>query len=189
MNDHQTHLISVRPERGEGFDDTALGQARAAYRTQEPPAELEATLLARFGEQRAVERQTAVVPPVVAAKPSRWSWQGVLSLTRLHPAFAGGLSLCVVLAFAAPWWLQWISATPESTTPFMLVSEPSGGQLNVAQMVRVSVVREAMLDFGIPVPPQKLQEPVRAEMLLGPRGEMLAVRFIESPAKKRWSFD
>lgn len=187
MNDSQTPLISVRPERGEGFDDTALGRARSVYRTQEPPADLEATLLARFGEQRAVKRQAAVAPPV--AKPFRWNWQSALSLTRLHPAFASGLSLCVLLAFAAPWWLQWISATPESTTPFMLVSAPNGGQLNVAQMVRVSVVREAMLDFGIPVPPQKLQEPVRAEMLLGPRGEMLAVRFIESPAKKRWSFD
>ena len=168
-------------------DRSALAAARSIYRTEEPPTGLEATLLARFGEQRAVERQAAVAPPV--ARPSRWSWQGVLSLTRLHPAFASGASLCVLLAFAAPWWLQWISATPESTTPFMLVSEPSGGQLNVAQMVRVSVVREAMLDFGIPVPPQKLQEPVRAEMLLGPRGEMLAVRFIESPAKKRWTFD
>ena len=36
----------------------------------------------------------------------------------------------------------------------MLVAEPAGGRLDVAQMVRVSVSREAMLDFGIPVPPQ-----------------------------------
>lgn len=164
-------------------------RARASYRANEPPAGLEATLLARYGELRAQERAAAAAP-VVAAKPARWGgWQRALSLTRLHPAFAGALSFCVVMAFAAPWWLQWMTATPESTTPFMLVSEPSGGQLNVAQMVRVSVAREAMLDFGIPVPPQKLQEPVRAEMLLGPRGEMLAVRFIEKPAKKRFSFD
>ena len=187
MNDRHKPATTVRPEGGEAFNRSALAAARAAYRTQEPPDQLEALLLARFGEQRTVERQVAAASPV--AKQSRWGWQSVLSLTRLHPAFAGGLSLCAVMAFAAPWWLQWISATPESTTPFMLVSVPSGGQLNVAQMVRVSVVREAMLDFGIPVPPQKLQEPVRAEMLLGPRGEMLAVRFIESPAKKRWSFD
>ncbi len=174
-----------------GKQTTAWQDARAAYRLDEPPEALEATLLARFGELRAHERLAARQAATVSkpGKSSPWNWQSLLSLTRLHPAFAGGLSLCVVLAFAAPWWLQWMSATPESTTPFMLVSEPSGGQLNVAQMVRVSVAREAMLDFGIPVPPQKLQEPVRAEMLLGPRGEMLAVRFIESPAKKRWSFD
>lgn len=170
-----------------GRQTTAWQNARATYRAEEPPTELEATLLARFGELRVQERPT--VAPATVVKPARWGWQRVLSLTRLHPAFAGALSFCVVMAFAAPWWLQWMTATPESTTPFMLVSEPSGGQLNVAQMVRVSVAREAMLDFGIPVPPQKLQEPVRAEMLLGPRGEMLAVRFIERPAKKRFSFD
>jgi hypothetical protein len=173
---------------GESSRQAAAWQnARATYRAEEPPLELEATLLARFGELRV--QQQPVVAAVPAAKPARWGWQRALSLTRLHPAFAGALSFCVVMAFAAPWWLQWMTATPESTTPFMLVSEPSGGQLNVAQMVRVSVAREAMLDFGIPVPPQKLQEPVRAEMLLGPRGEMLAVRFIERPAKKRFSFD
>ncbi len=70
----------------------------------------------------------------------------------------------------------------------MLVAEPVGGRLDVAQMVRVSVSREAMLDFGIPVPPQKLQEPVGAEMLLGQRGELLAVRFIEKPERKRLFF-
>ncbi len=189
MNSSQTPSISARPERGEGFDDTALAAARAAYRTLEPPAELEATLLARFGELRATGRPLAAPPATRPERGWRGRWQRALSLTRLHPAWAGALSVCAVLAVAAPWWLHWASATPESTTPFMLVAEPSGGQLNVSQLVRVSVTREAMLDFGIPVPPQKLQEPVRAEMLLGPRGEMLAVRFIEARAKQRWSFD
>lgn len=167
----------------------AWAAARQAYLREEPPEALEAMLLARFGELRAEAKQAESRPVVVQEPPRKRWWQRALSLTRLHPAFAGGLSMCLVLAVSAPWWLQWMTATPESTTPFMLVSEPSGGQLNVAQMVRVSVAREAMLDFGIPVPPQKLQEPVRAEMLLGPRGEMLAVRFIENPGKKRWSFD
>lgn len=164
-------------------------QAKAAFRAEVPPDEVEATLLARFGELHAQERATAATSaPVV--KPARLSgWQRVLSLTRLHPAFASALSFCVLLAFATPWWLSWISATPESTTPFMLVAEPSGGQLNVAQMVRVSVSREAMLDFGIPVPQQRLQEPVRAEMLLGQRGELLAVRFVDPLARKRFLFD
>ena len=168
---------------------TVWQQARAAYRAEAPPDVLEATLLARFGELRAQERQAAAMPQQGIQPTTLSGWQRVLSLTRLHPAFASALSLCVLLAFAAPWWLPWISATPESTTPFMLVAEPSGGQLNVAQMVRVSVSREAMLDFGIPVPQQRLQEPVRAEMLLGQRGELLAVRFVDPPARKRFLFD
>jgi hypothetical protein len=195
-NDLQSSTPPKRQADGktDGDVDNAVWlAARTAYRRDEPPEALEATLLARFGELRAelhaAAKQAEAKPATVQEKPqARW-WQRALSLTRLHPAFAGGLSMCLVLAVSAPWWLQWMSATPESTTPFMLVSEPSGGQLNVAQMVRVSVAREAMLDFGIPVPPQKLQESVRAEMLLGPRGEMLAVRFIERPAKKRFSFD
>ena len=184
MSNEQQPLTRV-PGAASG---NAWSDARLAYLREQPPEALEAMLLARFGELRAEQRQPALKPAVEPPVRQRW-WQRAMSLTRLHPAFAGALSMGVVLAFSAPWWMQWMTATPESTTPFMLVSEPSGGQLNVAQMVRVSVAREAMLDFGIPVPPQRLQEPVRAEMLLGPRGEMLAVRFIENPGKKRWSFD
>jgi hypothetical protein len=167
-------------------------QARTAYRVDAAPDGLEATLLARFGEMRAQASTPPVPLPVAVAvvEPSTGNaWRRLFSLTRLHPALAGAFSLCVLLAFSVPWWLQWIAATPEATTPFMLVSEPNGGQLNVSQLVRVSVSREAMLDFGIPVPQQRLLEPVRAEMLLGQRGELLAVRFIEQPQRRRFSFD
>lgn len=181
-----------RPSRDADATATAWRHARSAYRAELPPDELEATLLARFGELRAQQAPAAAIP-VPVLKPTRWrGWPRALSLaslTRLQPAFASALALCVLLAFSAPWWLHWLTAAPEATTPFMLVSKPNGGQLNVAQLVRVSVSREAMLDFGIPVPQQRLQEPVRAEMLLGPRGELLAVRFIEQPQRRSFSFD
>jgi hypothetical protein len=74
----------------------------------------------------------------------------------------------------------------EVATPFMLVSQPQTAQLDVAQMVRVNVTREAMLDFGIPVSPQRLSESVKAEMLMGARGDVLAVRFIEPQPEQRW---
>jgi hypothetical protein len=185
MNDPSLPTPRAQSERHDGTADSAFARARFAYRALQPPDALEATLLARFGELR-VQRQTE--PQIVAAS-GRSRWQRLLSLPRLHPAFAGGMSLCVLVAFASPWWVQWVAATPESTTPFMLVAEPSGKALNVAQMVRVSVSREAMLDFGIPVPPQQLQEPVRAEMLLGARGELLAVRFVDNPPRKRFLFN
>lgn len=51
---------------------TTWQDAKAAYRLAEPPDELEATLLARFGELRAQERLAAAAPaPVAIAKPSR----------------------------------------------------------------------------------------------------------------------
>ena len=76
MNDRHKPATTVRPEGGEAFNRSALAAARAAYRTQEPPDQLEALLLARFGEQRPVERQVAAASPV--AKQSRWGWQSVV---------------------------------------------------------------------------------------------------------------
>lgn len=160
--------------------------ARTAYRSCEPPPELEANLLARFGELRAQQSLVAATP----AKPAHTSWwQRAFAFTRVHPAYASAATLCAISFLMLPLWFFASSAPHEITTPFMLVAEPSGNQINVAQMVRVSVSREAMLDFGIPVPPQKLDEDVRAEMLLGQRGELLAVRFVEPPARRRFLFD
>ena len=160
--------------------------ARTAYRDREPPPELEANLLARFGELRAQPSPVAATP----AKPAHTSWRHrAFVFTRVHPAYAGAATLCAISLLMLPLWIFGSSATHETTTPFMLVAESSGKQINVEQMVRVSVSREAMLDFGIPVPPQNLDESVRAEMLLGQRGELLAVRFVELPARKRFLFD
>ena len=180
--------------------DVVWAEAAQRYRSVEPPDGLEATLLARFGELRASGALAGTPVPSVASTslPARRGWRHLAGhvggwlgarVLRPHPVTAGAFSLCVVLAFAAPWWLPLFGAATEQTTPFMLVAEPAGGRLDVAQMVRVSVSREAMLDFGIPVPPQKLQEPVGAEMLLGQRGELLAVRFIEKPERKRMFFN
>ena len=160
--------------------------ARAAYRGCEPPPELEASLLARFGQLRRQQSPVAARP----AQPAHTSWwHRAFAFTRVHPAYAGAATLCAISFLMLPLWIFGSSATRETTTPFMLVAEPSGNQINVAQLVRVSVSREAMLDFGIPVPPQKLDESVRAEMLLGQRGELLAVRFVDPPARKRFLFD
>lgn len=167
---------------------TAWQNAAAIYRHDEPPPELEATLLARFGEVRAAAN---VVPsvPLKAARPHVSWWSRIAAPSRVRPVWLAACSTAAVAAIGLSLWLTVFRAAPDVTTPFMLVAEPDNGKLNVAQMVRVSVSREAMLDFGIPVPPQQLQEPVRAEMLLGQRGELLAVRFIEKPAPRRFSFD
>ena len=121
------------------------------------------------------------------AKP-RWpNWLGLPTWID-RPKLAGGVACAFVASVAALWW-QFASTPSVATTPFMPVSEPSGQAVNVGQLVRVNVSREAMLDFGIPVPPQQLQDEVRAEMLLGQRGEVIAVRFIEKPERKRSFFN
>ncbi len=161
--------------------------AREKYREHLPPDELEMTLLVRFGELRASAVAVRDTPErELTSARGRWfdgwswaSWAG-------RPALIGGVVTCALLASISALWWQ-LGGTPDvATTPFMLVSEPNGKAINVAQLVRVNVSREAMLDFGIPVPPQELQEPVRAEMLLGQRGELLAVRFVEKPQRRRF---
>lgn len=161
--------------------------ARAIWRAASPPATVEAELLARFGAAMATRpaptrgaptgRRWAAWFAACWARPSRGRWVGVA---------AGTL---VALGAAGAWLVVGARPAPELTTPFLLVAEPAGRTLDVAQLVRVSVARETMLDFGIPVPPQQLQEPVRAEMLLGQRGELLAVRFVDRPPARRAFFN
>lgn len=182
-------------------ESDAWQAARAQYCGDEPPEALEVALLARFAEQRA----RSVVAPVTAVAPAsgRWQrWLGVRAVPGLRahlsqvpqvsqlprrPALIGSFFVALIASISVLWW-QVGTPSVAATTPFMLVSEPSSSELNVAQLVRVNVPREAMLDFGIPVPPQQLQDEVRAEMLLGQRGEVIAVRFIEQPEHKRSFF-
>jgi hypothetical protein len=181
----------------------ALADARHSYRQQMLPPLLEVTVLAQMRAANASDaksaaahaRVTGAMQPVAtqhdpAQRVSlmlrlKTAWRQVLQ-TRWLPAMTGSLATVVVLAATAPWWLPLIRPTHEVATPFMLVSQPHAAQLDVAQMLRVNVTREAMLDFGLPVSPQQLSEPVKAEMLMGARGDVLAVRFIEPQPGKRW---
>ncbi len=169
--------------------DTALAEARRAYRLHATPSTLESEVLARMQAVRI--DATDSVPALVAqgdvsiGQRLKNAWQR-FTRTRFMPAMAGSLATVTLIAISAPWWLQFVRQSHEVATPFMLISQPQSAQLDVSQMLRVNVSREAMLDFGIPVPPQRLQEAVKAEMLMGAGGELLAVRFIEPQPEKRW---
>ena len=159
--------------------------ARTHYRGCEPPEALEAALLAKFDQRQVAtesEQDDVASPP--AALGRRWSRRFHWPLTIARPAWIAAVASVLAASVSALWW-HFASVSNETTTPFMLVSESSGKEMDVSQLVRVNVSREAMLDFGIPVPPQRLQEPVRAEVLLGREGNMLAVRFVE-PARRKF---
>jgi hypothetical protein len=184
---------------------TALRSLRASYRETTAPAALEAATLAqmraareRVGYERMLglnERKLALnehkpALPNTAHETKRASrlanWWNAITANRWTSALAGSVATIALATITAPLWLSYARESVEVATPFMLVSEPQTAQLDVSQMLRVNVTREAMLDFGIPVPPQRLQEQVKAEMLMGQRGELLAVRFIEPQREKRW---
>jgi hypothetical protein len=175
------------------LDDT-IGDARRVHRFDGAPSAMEAMVLARMRDARAASSSvvstanvdvTRHTQSVTIVSRIQGAWHR-FTQTRFMPAMAGSLATVTLVAISAPWWLQFVRESHEVATPFMLVSQPHTAQLDVSQMLRVNVSREAMLDFGIPVPPQRLQESVKAEMLMGARGELLAVRFIEAKPEKRW---
>jgi Tfp pilus assembly protein FimV len=163
----------------------ALAELRVSYRKLEAPASLETASLAQM--RAALERAHTEVKPVATPRRSLIAvWWNAITAKRWTSALAGSLATIALATITAPMWLQYARESVEVATPFMLVSQPQTAQLDVSQMLRVNVTREAMLDFGIPVPPQRLQEQVKAEMLMGQRGELLAVRFIEPKPDTRW---
>jgi hypothetical protein len=167
----------------------ALFDARAAYRQTTAPAALEAATLAqmRAARERALAGE-ATSTATRAEQPRSWfarAWKSVTS-SWWSSALAGSLATVLLATVTSPLWIGYAKESVEVATPFMLVNQPETAQLDVSQMLRVNVTREAMLDFGIPVPPQRLQEEVKAEMLMGQRGEVLAVRFVEPERQKRW---
>lgn len=162
----------------------ALAEMRAPYREIGAPPALEAATLAQMRATRERANLSAQLTNVASAADRSW-WRKLFS-NRLSSALAGSLATIVLATATSPMWLKYARESVEVATPFMLVNQPETAQLDVAQMLRVNVTREAMLDFGIPVPPQKLQEEVKAEMLMGHRGEVLAVRFVEREREKRW---
>jgi hypothetical protein len=165
----------------------ALAQARALHRETLAPATLEAATLAQMRVARALAHERSTTKSALVVAPSRiGKWWKAITARSWTSALAGSLATVALATITAPLWLQYARESVEVATPFMLVNQPQTAQLDVSQMLRVNVTREAMLDFGIPVPPQRLQEEVRAEMLMGQRGELLAVRFIEPKPEKRW---
>lgn len=168
--------------------DEALSQARVTYRQTVAPPLIEATTLARMRAAREQALASDTMSSTLVARPGSWfsrAWRSIAS-NGWSSALAGSLATVLLATATAPLWIGFAKESVEVATPFMLVNDPQNARLDVSQMVRVNVTREAMLDFGIPVPPQRLQEEVKAEMLMGQRGEVLAVRFVEREREKRW---
>ncbi len=184
--------------------DTALADVRTSYLASSVPQALAASTLAqmRAAHEAAHREAAAASQPTLQCSQRAQRAQHVQAVDRIASAFrwlreaasnrwsaalAGSLATVVVATASAPLWISFFRESVEVATPFMLVNpSPQTASLDVSNMLRVNVTREAMLDFGIPVPPQRLAESVKAEMLIGGQGEVLAVRFVEAEKQKRW---
>jgi len=68
----------------------------------------------------------------------------------------------------------------EIATDFMPLDDgPALPAIETAEIVRVRLARSAMARFGLPVNPDRLMEPVKADVMFGQDGIARAVRFVK----------
>jgi hypothetical protein len=151
MRDQNIHTLAA-----------AMRSAAEELRAQQPPPTLQARI------------QAALPPRPAAARPARralWAWSGVA-------AFATVLlgSALMVLRPAPPLMVD----DGLRFGAFMRIAPaerwPEGE--TAAWLVRTELPSERLAALGLPYDPARAGESVRADLLMHPSGEVLAVRFV-----------
>ena len=146
--------------------DLKLDELKRELAATQTPAEMEALLARRFRENRSAANHRPrlwwMPPLALAATVAVVSWIARAPLhTPLAEEHAAALSDADAGPFLALKPLDQIALEPGRT------------------FVRTTEFPRALLaDWGLPVPPERAAEPVRAEMLYTVDGEPLAVRLL-----------
>ncbi|HZA94653.1 MAG TPA: hypothetical protein VE421_00850 [Burkholderiaceae bacterium] len=164
-------------EQKRNIDDW-LAAGRAEISGHQPDQLAEQQLLTRVREMRALQSvaATRIAAPTLAEKSHR-SWRRVFGW-RSAP-LAGVTTLLAALGVVV---LLPNAPTRDATvrTPFLaLVASEAIAAEPSALIVSSEVPGSALSDYGLPVDPARIDQPVRAEFLLSPTGLLLAVRFAE----------
>jgi hypothetical protein len=141
--------------------DLRLDDLRRELATLEPPAAMENALAAKFRTHRRRPRLWWMPPIALAATIALASW-----------IVRGPEADNQALVSLAP-------TTIDSDPPFLAL-RPLANIANEkgAHVVSSEFPRALLADWGLPVPPERAGEPVRAEMLYSANGEPLAVRLL-----------
>ena len=161
----QTGPRSPMNPLAEAYLDSRLDELRAALARTQAPGRIEPDLVARFRAQRA------------RARRPRWWWMPPLAL-------AATLALVSWMVRAplpeAPAPVETILAGDADPGPFLALRPLERIALEPgATVVATEFPRALLANWGLPVSPERAGEPVRAEMLYSPQGEVLAVRLID----------
>lgn len=158
--------------------DDWLTAARAELAARQPDQLAEQQLLARVREMRAL--QSVAATRIAASAPvdrHPGIWRRLFNLRAA--ALAGSLTLAVVISVL----VLLPNAPPRDATvrtPFLaLVTSEAIAAEPSALIVSSEVAGSTLSDYGLPVDPARIDQPVRAEFLLSPTGLLLAVRFAE----------
>ncbi|HKO68236.1 MAG TPA: hypothetical protein VJU53_10575 [Burkholderiaceae bacterium] len=164
-------------EQNRRLDDW-LAAARADLSERQPDLLAEHQLLTRVREMRALQSVAATrVPAPGPVDKRRGSWRFVFGARAAGLAAMTVLAVVISLAMLMP---NTPTRDAPVRTPFLalvtseaIASEPS------ALIVSSEVPGSTLSDYGLPVDPARIDQPVRAEFLLSPTGLLLAVRFAE----------
>ena len=158
--------------------DDWLAAARLDLAERQPDQLAEQQMLTRMREMRALQ---SVAATRLASSPpldkGLGSWRRLMGWRAA--ALAGVMTLAVAVSVAV---LMPQAPSRDSTvrTPFLaLVASEAIAAERSALIVSSEVPGSALSDYGLPVDPARIDQPVRAEFLLSPTGLLLAVRFAE----------
>jgi hypothetical protein len=153
-----------------------LAAARANLRTRRAPEWVESRLLMAAAEQRTLQALGATVPAAESARVSPRPWW---RRAWIAPALAGSAAFVVGIAALT---MQPVAIAPAvaSPAPFIALTSMDAIEAETApQIVAAQMPRAALAGFGLPVDPARADQPVQTEVLMSPRGVVLAVRFVE----------
>jgi anti-sigma-K factor RskA len=164
-------------EQKRNIDDW-LAAARADLSGRQPDQLAEQQLLTRVREMRALQSVAATrIAAPAAADTAHGSWRRVFGW---RAALAGVMTVVAALAVVALLPNSPTRRDATVRTPFLaLVASEAIAAEPSALIVSSEVPGSALSDYGLPVDPARIDQPVRAEFLLSPTGLLLAVRFAE----------
>lgn len=152
-----------------------FGGARDDLAGRGPDAMVESQLLARVRERSALRAVAATHAGGPVGRPRPW-WMRLSFGVPL--AVAATLVLMAGTQMLAP--VAPSSQQSAIATPFIaLVTSEALATARAPVVVESQVARTALADYGLPVDPARVDEPVDAEFLVSRTGVVLAVRFKE----------
>ncbi|MGL4575233.1 MAG: hypothetical protein ACRCV9_10635 [Burkholderiaceae bacterium] len=160
----------------------ALRQGRQTLAQQLPPAYVQSTVLAALPPRAAKRSRPATLAGWIEERTLGWIISGgqvrqarIASLALIVGVLAGGAALLVGQAAQSG-----ARAATQVATSFMpLVGSERMGQQSLGWVVATDVPRASLSAMGLPYDPARAGDTVRAEMLVNPSGEVLAVRFVQ----------
>jgi anti-sigma-K factor RskA len=163
-------------EHGSRLDDW-LAAARSELAQRAPDLLAEQQLLARVREIRALQSVAATRIGVPRHDRRTRFWRRPFGWRTAALTGAATLAVAIGAVMLAP-----NAPRRDATvrTPFLaLVASEAIAAEPSALIVSSQVSGATLSDYGLPVDPARIDQPIRAEFLLSPTGLVLAVRFAE----------